>query len=253
MQTGSGSGQGAEALDRRRGAGVALWRQIQHVLEREIREGVVKPGERLPTEFELATRFAVNRHTVRRALAEMEEKGLLRVEQGRGTFVHEHVIDYAVGKRTRFATNLTRHGREAAHEFLRAEVVQADATVADALDVPRHSRVILLEALGMADGYRIALSVRYLSAARFPDFAEAFREIRSVTGTLKGFGIEDYTRAWTRVIARMPTQHEAETLRQPKSRPVLVTEALDVDANGEPLIFVITRFASDWVQLTIEP
>lgn len=240
-------------LDRRRGAGVALWRQIQKVLEGEIRDGAVRPGERLPTEFELAERFGVNRHTVRRALAEMEEKGLLRVEQGRGTFVHEHVIDYAVGKRTRFSSNLSRLGREAAHEFLRAEVVEAEGAVAEVLALPAKARVSLLESIGMADGHRISLSTQYLSTERFPGFDVGFRETGSVTQTLKRFGVEDYTRGWTRVIARMPTPSEADALRQPRNRPVLVTEALDVDGEGQPLSFVVTRFASDWVQLVIEP
>jgi GntR family phosphonate transport system transcriptional regulator len=65
--------------------------------------------------------------------------------------------------------------------------------------------------------------------------------------------VEDYTRAWTRVIARMPSGAEAELLHQPKSRPVLVTEALDVDGEGRPLSFNVTQFASDWVQIVIEP
>ncbi|WP_404379011.1 phosphonate metabolism transcriptional regulator PhnF [Caenispirillum salinarum] len=242
-----------DGLDRRRGAGVALWRQIQRVLESEIREGVFKPGERLPTEFELATRFSVNRHTVRRALAEMEEKGLLRVEQGRGTFVHEHVIDYAVGKRTRFSSNLSAQGLEAAHEFVRAEIVEAESAVAEALGVARKDKVMMVDSIGMADDRRISLSSQYLPARRFPDFDVGFRETGSVTETLKRYGVEDYTRAWTRVIARMPAGAEADLLHQPKSRPVLVTEALDVDGQGRPVSFNVTRFASDWVQLVIGP
>lgn len=241
-----------DGIDRRRGAGVALWRQIQQVLEREINEGAVKPGDRLPTEFELAERFQVNRHTVRRALAEMEEKGLLRVEQGRGTFVHEHVIDYAVGKRTRFATNLMRAGREATHEFLRAEAAEADGSVAEGLSLRRGAPVILLETVGMADGRRISVSTQYVPADRFPGFDIAFRETGSITASLARFGVEDYTRKWTRVLARMPTATEADTLHQPRNRPVLVTEALDVDRDGRPVNLGITRFASDWVQLVIE-
>jgi GntR family phosphonate transport system transcriptional regulator len=183
----------------------------------------------------------------------MEEKGLLRVEQGRGTFVHEHVIDYAVGKRTRFSSNLNAQGLEAGHEFLRAEIVEADPAVAEALGVGRKDKVMVVETIGMADERHISLSAQYLPARRFPNFDVGFRETGSVTATLKRFGVEDYTRAWTRVIARMPSGAEAELLHQPKSRPVLVTEALDVDGEGRPLSFNVTQFASDWVQIVIEP
>ena len=59
-----------------RRAGVALWRQIAETLEGDIKQQVFKPGQRLPTESELAERFAVNRHTVRRGIAFLEQEGL---------------------------------------------------------------------------------------------------------------------------------------------------------------------------------
>ncbi|MFC7539728.1 GntR family transcriptional regulator [Siccirubricoccus deserti] len=65
-----------------RGQGVALWRQIAGSLEAEIAAGGLAPGARLPTEAELTARFRVNRHTVRRAMEELENRGLVRVEQG---------------------------------------------------------------------------------------------------------------------------------------------------------------------------
>ena len=83
--------------------GVALWRQILVRLERDIGAGIYPPGGRLPTEAEFAARFGVNRHTVRRALEELSRVGLVRVEQGRGTFVAEDILDYTVGPRTRFS------------------------------------------------------------------------------------------------------------------------------------------------------
>ena len=70
-----------------RGAGVSLWRQIGAAIEAAIRAGHHAPGERLPTEADLAARFRVNRHTIRRAMEELEARGVVRVEQGRGAFV----------------------------------------------------------------------------------------------------------------------------------------------------------------------
>src|SRR3546814_15802099 len=74
-----------------RRAGVALWRQIAETLEKDIREQVYEPGQRLPPEAELAERFSVNRHTVHRGIAFPAQEGVLRVEQGRGTLVLERI------------------------------------------------------------------------------------------------------------------------------------------------------------------
>jgi len=63
-----------------------------HLLK-ELREGRLKPGAALPSEFELATTAEVSRNTVRHALAELERGGLIRRVRGSGTFVHESALE----------------------------------------------------------------------------------------------------------------------------------------------------------------
>jgi GntR family transcriptional regulator, phosphonate transport system regulatory protein len=83
--------------------GVTLWRRIADDFERAISTGVYRTGERLPAETEIAGRFGVNRHTVRRALAALAERGLVRAERGSGTFVEMRRLAYPIGARTRFS------------------------------------------------------------------------------------------------------------------------------------------------------
>ena len=64
--------------------------------------------------------------------------------------------------------------------------------------------------------------------------------------------VGDYSRQSTRVMARLPDAEEARLLRQPRNRPVLVTEAVNADIDGEPIEFGIARFASDRVQILVE-
>ena len=68
-------------------SGVALWRQVADGIERGIADGRFAAGERLPGETEIAETYRVNRHTVRRALAALAERGLVRAERGSGTYV----------------------------------------------------------------------------------------------------------------------------------------------------------------------
>ena len=92
--------------------GVALWRQIVGKSKATSPPASSKPGTRLPTEAELSAQFGVNRHTVRRALEELSRDGLVRVEQGRGSFVAEDVLDYNVEPRTRFSEWIRKHNKE---------------------------------------------------------------------------------------------------------------------------------------------
>ena len=66
-------------------SGVALWRQVADGIERGIADGRFAAGEKLPGEIEIAETYRVNRHTVRRALATLAERGLVRAERGSGT------------------------------------------------------------------------------------------------------------------------------------------------------------------------
>lgn len=239
-------------MELQRRSGVALWRQIQDWLEFGIKEGEMPPGTKLPTEQELAERFGVNRHTVRRALTLLAEKELIRTEQGSGSFVREQIIDYAVGARTRFHENLLRQERKPRGELVSSGVIPATTEVARALELEKGEPVILLETLGEADGIRVCLASAHFPQARFPGLDGHFRETGSVTQALRHYGVMDYRRKSTHISSRLPSAREARMLRQAKTRPVLITESINVDPRDWPIEFCETRFASERVQFIIE-
>jgi GntR family phosphonate transport system transcriptional regulator len=116
-----------------RGEGLAAWRQIADDVAGDIEAGRLAAGAQLPTEAALAARFGVNRHTVRRALAALAERGLVRATQGRGTFVETQRLAYPIGRRTRFSEIVSKAGREAWGDLIGAETVPADPATAEAL------------------------------------------------------------------------------------------------------------------------
>jgi len=235
-----------------RGTGVALWRQIAAKLEQEISGRRFPPGGRLPTEYELAVRFNVNRHTLRRAVSALEEQGLVRIEQGRGTFVQGGAVDYAVGKRTRFSENLLRQARAPSGQLIRGERVRADALVARELGLRKDASVILIETVRRADDTPISFTTHYFPAKRFPRLIECFDESGSISAALSEAGVEDYWRKSTRVTSRLPDEREIGLLEMPRTRPLLVCEAVNVDQYGEPIEFGCACFCADRVQLSLE-
>lgn len=236
-----------------RRAGVALWRQIAETLENDIKEQIFNPGQRLPTEAELAERFAVNRHTVRRGIAHLEQEGIVRVEQGRGTFVQERVVDYKLGKRTRFTENIEKQSRIPSGELVRGLVLAADAGVAKSLRIRKGAPVVLIESIGKVDGRPISIGAHHFPARRFPEMIEFYKREQSVTKALHHYGIEDYTRKETRITARLPTANECRMLELPRSQPVLVTESINVDVEGRVIEYGWARMAADRAQLVVQP
>ncbi|MDV7340324.1 phosphonate metabolism transcriptional regulator PhnF [Terasakiella sp. A23] len=231
--------------------GEAIWKQIERQLLRDIAQGMFKPGEKLPTEKELAARFEVNRHTVRSAIAALTESNVTRVEQGRGTFVQEAVLDYPLGTRTRFSQTVSGRHRLPDKLLIKASVEKASKTVAKNLEIKIATPVVRLESISVADDIPLGHSVSYLPADRFKGIEKIFEETKSLTESFKHYDIRDYTRKYTRIIAQLPTANIATLLKQAKNKPILQTESVDVDVVGQPIEYGITSFSSDRVQLLV--
>lgn len=233
--------------------GVALWRQIADTLRREIGAGTPAPGAQLPTEAGLAARFGVNRHTVRRAIEELARGGMIRVEQGRGSFVAEDVIDYTVASRTRFSEWIRRHNKEPSGRVLQLRELAAEPAIAASLNLRSGGKVVLLERLGLADGRPVSLTSHYFPAARLRGVQDALSRFPSITEALASVGVTDYLRRSSRIGARMPSAEEAELLKNPRSRPLLVAENVNVDSTGRVVEFGVGRYPTPRVQIVFEP
>jgi GntR family phosphonate transport system transcriptional regulator len=236
-----------------RADGVTLWRQIARALEHEIATGGHVAGARLPTEAQLSARFAVNRHTVRRALEDLSRRGLIRVEQGRGSFVAEQTFDYEVGPRTRLSEWIRRYNREPVGKVLDLREVGAETAVAAALCVRPGARVARLERLGLAGDVPVSLTTHHFPLTRLPGMLAALRETETITAALGKCGVADYLRQSSRVTARAPQSGEADLLRVPRARPLLVAENINVDRGGTIVEYGIARFPTPRVQLVFEP
>ncbi|MGI4813473.1 MAG: phosphonate metabolism transcriptional regulator PhnF [Janthinobacterium lividum] len=233
-----------------RGSGVAVWRQIGESLAEDIRSRRYPPGEQLPTEPELAARYGVNRHTVRRAIGELEQHGVVRVEQGRGTFVQPHAIDYPIGRRTRFSANLRKHGLVGHVDFVDSDIVQ-DTDIAKHLKLSNRAKLLRVRIVGKSEDRALSVSDHYFENKRFPDFAVALQSAHSISKVYAQYGIDDYLRKWSRITATLPDADIAHLLNQSKLRPILQVEALNIDLNGVPLQYSLARFVGDGVQLVI--
>jgi GntR family phosphonate transport system transcriptional regulator len=177
----------------------------------------------------------------------------LRVEQGRGSFVAEDVLDYTIEPRTRFSEWIRRHNMEPSGRLLQLKETAADAHVAANLGMRGGGKVVLLERLGFADDRPVSLSQHYFAATRLRGILEALRACTTITEALKRVGVSDYLRQATRVSARLPNAEEAELLRMPRNRPLLITENVNVDRAGKVVEYGVSRYPTPRVQIVFEP
>jgi GntR family transcriptional regulator, phosphonate transport system regulatory protein len=234
-----------------RNSGVAVWRQIADQIRGDISAGKMSSGTRMPPEIELATRFAVNRHTIRSAIAALTKEGVLRAEQGRGTFVaNAKKLTYRIGERTRFSEILSTQVRETRGILLGSSREEITPEIAAALEM-QSGMTIKIDTMHTADGNPVSCATSWFDAARVPDMVEDYRMSGSVTAAFKRAGIDDYLRKSTIIGAR---HADAEDLRHLQLSPgaiVLVATAINVDMDGRPVEFAKTRFAADRMEIAI--
>ncbi len=228
------------------------WRRIADTLAAELQAGAWKPGDRLPGEYALAERFDVNRHTLRQAVSHLENEGLLRAEQGRGIFVPDPPIHYAVTPRTRFSDNVGRAQRRPSRQLIKSSEVPADATIAEALQVPADTTLIRLETMSFADDRPVGIVSHYFCKARVPDIVEAFKAERSITAALRRCGIPDYKRRTTRISAQLISNADARLLGVRRGRAVLVTDSVNIEPDGRPIDYGHGRMLGDLMTFVVE-
>ncbi|MEM7489162.1 MAG: phosphonate metabolism transcriptional regulator PhnF [Pseudomonadota bacterium] len=230
----------------------AVWSAIAAALRGEIAGGARGPGDRLPTEAQLAARFGVNRHTVRRALAALVDEGLVRTRRGAGAFVAAVPAEYPLGARVRFRRSMEAARRVPGKRVLTAETRPATAAEAEVLRLEPGDAVHVTDGIALADGAPVALFHAVYPAAWLPGLPDALRELGSVTRALAACGIADYVRVSTRLSAAAATPVEAGHLQVAAGAPLLVSEAVNADLEGMPVEYGVTRFAGDRITLTLD-
>lgn len=231
----------------------ALWKAIADSLLAEISQGHYRPGDRLPTEAQLAARFGVNRHTVRHALASLTETGLLHARRGAGVFVASEPQAYPIGRRVRFHQNVAASGRTPSRQILRLETRACDKREAEALRLTMGTPVHVMEGLSLADGMALAVFRSVFPAEPLPNLLAELNRSGSVTVALAACGVADYTRASTRLTAVVARATLALQLRLSEGAPILRSVAINHDAVGRPIEYGTTWFAGDRVELTVTP
>jgi GntR family phosphonate transport system transcriptional regulator len=236
-----------------RGEGSApVYRQIRDTLAEEI-SGIYNPGDALPSEGQLADRFAVNRHTLRRAIDELVSDGLLERHHGRGVFVLEPAINYSIGSTTRFTENIEAQGHETACRVVRKQLIPARGGVAKKLQIEEGDQVIFLETLREVKNRPFCLISHFLPLVPCCSVLASYDK-----GSLHGFlkkhcGIE-LKRSESLISTVLPETEDASRLFMPRHMPVLRVKSVNLDIESKiPVEYAVTRFRGDAVQLSFQP
>lgn len=211
---------------------VPMYKQILKILSDRIASGVWGPGEKLPPENALMQEFGVSRITVRAAIEELTDSGILVRSQGKGTFVASPKSTYRANDLIGFTRSCLLAGKVPTTKLIKREWAYPNQSDMEFLSIPETERIIYTERLRFVDGNPTLIEVNHCS----PELSFLFDE--NLEGSLfdvlekHGISIENRHRSLEICYA---TKDEANLLNVEKNKPLILFRDEQFDQNGRPL------------------
>lgn len=231
-------------------AEVPLYGKVEDVLASEIGRGVLHPGDRLPSEDQLLTRFAVSRITVRRAIQNLIQRRMVEIRRGLGTYVLAPRISQELTRLTGFVEDMAVHGRKASARVVSKEVVAADSAVARQLRVSKGTYVMRIERVRLADSVPISFDETYLPLDIGKRIVRNDLRIKPIFTLLE----EEYgmplAEAEYVLEAASASIHVAEALAVSEGSPIFRIERTSFTKTGLPIDYEILYYRGDLIRFT---
>jgi GntR family transcriptional regulator len=232
-----------EAIDRRSAA--PMYDQLRRLIIEGIARDGLQPGDPLPGEHRLCEQYGISRTVVRQALAQLEHEGLVERVKGKGTFVarprtSESLVHTLIG----LYDDVARRGGHVHSDVRRHERILADDEVADALEIPSGSPVVVLERLRLVDGEPWSLSTTWMpedvgDVTLGVDLGDA-----SLYGVLGEHGFRA-THGVRSAEATVATHDQATLLGVSAGSALLRLRSVSRDAENRPIEFFIAHHRGD--------
>lgn len=227
------------------------YQEIAALLEQDLRQHY-QCGDYLPAEHQLAERYEVNRHTLRRAIDELVVRGWVQRRQGVGVLVLMRPFDYPLHAQARFSQNLLEQGSHPTSERLISVLRPTVSHIADALGMEEGQQVIHLRTLRRVNGVPVCVIDHFL-----PDLSWWGTLQNFTNGSLHGYIQQhlgrELSRTQTRISARRAQAKESRLLEIATHAPLMCVRTLNhCEGQSQPAEYSVSLTRADMIELTME-
>jgi len=229
---------------------LSLSDQVFDALKTRIDAKIYPPKSALPSIADLAREFSVASSTIREALIQLENLGLVEVRQGKGIMVREPKIDFSTGVKS-FSETILALGMQPGAIVHLKKVEPADSAIASKLGIQPGDLVNHIVRLRLADGLPMAVETSYSSMELFCNLTE----IENLEGSLYSIFTNVYQRkivyAIRTVEAVLTKPEEQKLLGLDKRHPALKIETVALDRDKRPLEYGKSVYRADRYQFVV--
>lgn len=215
-----------------------FYHQLYEILRQNIVRGEWQPDDMLPSEVELMERYNVSRITVRQALDELVNEGLIYRQRGRGTFVAHPTVDQALTRIISFTEDMRQRGFIPGTEVLSSGLEPASPEVAEQLQLESEAELVRLDRLRLADNEPMSIEESHLVHHYCPGILQrdyAASPLRQVLEQHYGIRL---VRAKQSIRAIAASRQVADRLFIPANAPLLYIERISYSQQSIPIEFL---------------
>ncbi len=235
-----------------RNSPLTLSYQLKQILEEMVSSGKYKIGDPFPTERDISEQFKVSRITVREAIGHLVYQGILRREQGRGTFVTQPKAYERINELISYTQDMRNRGMKPSSKVLALKLERPSWEVMNSLRLGESNKVIKLARLRLADKEPMTIQTVYLSYNLCPEVYEKDFDwtTQSLNLVLKDLGFKVVS-AVQRISADIANDLEAELLEIPSGSPLLVGEQISYLTNDKPIETLKSVYRADRYDIVV--
>ncbi len=224
---------------------VPLYHQLGEILEQLIASGQYEPGQQLPTGAELAERYRVGLQTVRAALTQLENKGLIVRRAGKGTFVAERrrPQDFLLDRS--FSRYMQEVARQPTSRVFTCRLQPVGPELAAELGISPQEPTLVLDRLRYGNGDPVALQYTIVLARHCPGIEKHDYAVESLYSVLRhdyGVEIKEITHS---ISCAAATREQASLLGVRVRTPLLVIRTCAIAMDGTLVEKTLSYYRSD--------
>jgi len=230
--------------------GIPRYVQIRESLREDVIAKTLVPGQKLPSEDELAVQFGVSRMTVRQGISDLLDEGILYRKHGVGTFVSQPQVSRDHTRLTNFFENSQANNVNGTMRVLIADILPARLKMAKALGLNEGELAIRIKTLRLADGIPVTVHDAYVPYKLFPKLLQEDLESHHIWDYMEQYGYP-VKRAVQRLEAHEADEEMAKLLEIEEGAPILYKERTVYAEDGTPVEFTYCFNRGDRYSLTI--
>src|SRR5215469_9153449 len=223
--------------------GMPAYKRIQGTITKRLELGLLKPGDVVDSERELARIHRVSLMTARHALTTLEREGLVVRRRGAGTFVAPPKIHF--NKLMSYTEQMSGRGSAISSKLLSIEVIETEQEIAARLCLPATSRLMKVERLRLGGDEPLAIETCYLSADEYTDLTRARLDRASLFSVLERDHELQIAYSDEEVDATTADAYTARLLGIPVGASVLRIRQQIYSTKAKPALYVLGLYRSD--------